>query len=154
MIGIGEVLLPDRVNLALSSTEKAEAINEVVIRLRGDSRVIDWDVLDKAVLERDAPAIVSCGQGLCIAHGRTNAVSTLVMAAGRSDSGISFPGVDVPVRLIFVAGIPGPMSSEYLRLMGVIVRVCRDERLFQKILSAKDTAKFVEIFQSEENRLT
>ncbi|MEO8206211.1 MAG: PTS sugar transporter subunit IIA [Chthoniobacterales bacterium] len=140
-------------NLALTATDKASAIHEVTGRLRGDARVTNWETFEKAVLERDAPAMLSCGYGICIAHGRTSGVSTLVMAAGRSEEGIVFPEIADPVRLVFVAGIPAALSSEYLRLVGAIVRICRDPEMLQKILAVKDAKKFVALFEGEENGL-
>ncbi|MEO6054083.1 MAG: PTS sugar transporter subunit IIA [Chthoniobacterales bacterium] len=153
MINIGEALLPQSVNLALVASDKASAVHEVAIRLRGDSRVTNWDLFEKAVLERDAPAMLSCGYGICIAHGRTPGVCSIVMALGRSDEGIVFPEVAEPVRLVFVAGIPAALSSEYLRIVGAIVRICRDPALLQKILTVKDADKFVSLLGSEEHRL-
>lgn len=153
MISLEEALLPGHINLSLVADNKSAAIREVVGTLRGDSRVENWNELEKSILERNAPAVVSGGCGICIAHGRTSAVSSIVMAAGRSEKGISFSEIEVPVRLIFVAGIPVALSSEYLRLVGAIARICRDEVALHKLLALKDPQKFVDFLKVEENRL-
>ena len=153
MIPISEILTPSHINLALVAREQAEGVREVLSSLNGDPRVTDWDSLSLAIIGRNAPAI-SCGPcGICIAHGRTNAVQSLVMAAGRSVEGLSSPEIREPVRLIFVAGIPAAFHSEYLRVVGAIARLCHDRALLNKLLSVKDPQEFVGLLSSGEAKL-
>ena len=153
MIPISEILTSSHINLALSAGDQVGGVTEVLSKLNGDPRVLDWDTLAKAIIGRNAPAI-SCGPcGICIAHGRTNAVQSLVMAAGRSVEGLSSPNIREPVRLVFVAGIPAAFQSEYLRIVGAIARLCRDSVLLNELLSVKDPEKFVGLLSSGEARL-
>ncbi|MEI6494063.1 MAG: PTS sugar transporter subunit IIA [Verrucomicrobiota bacterium] len=153
MIPISEILTPAHINLALAARDQAEGVQEVLANLNGDPRISDWDDLKQAITERNAPAI-SCGPcGICIAHGRTNAVQSLVMAAGRSPGGLISPNVKEPVRLVFVAGIPAAFQSEYLRVVGAIARLCNDKSLLNQLLSAKDPERFVGLLSSGEAKL-
>jgi len=153
MISISDILLPSQVNLALVGKDQAAGIDEVLSKLNGDSRVSDWRTLSKLVTERNAPAISSNGCGICIAHARTNAVNSLVMAAGRSAAGLVSPEVSEPVRLVFVAGIPAAFSSEYLRVVGAIARFCHDKTLLDKLLSVQDPQQFVDLLAQQESKL-
>lgn len=150
---IDEILHPGDVVLALRARDRAAAIEEVLGQIRGDDRVANWERLRAAVIERDAPAVEQDGVAVCIAHGRTDAVNGLVVAAGRSAEGLVFPEVVSPVRLVFVAGIPSAMSSEYLRLVGAIVRVCRDSAQIRELLDAADGEAFVESLAAATERL-
>jgi PTS system fructose-specific IIC component len=150
---LDEILLPEDVNLALRATDKRGAIEEVLVKLNGDPRVKDWQALADAVIERDAPAIAGPGCGICIAHGRIKAVTQLVMAAGRSEKGFACPGVDVPVKLVFVAAIPAAFDSEYLRVVGAIARVCRDPAGCEELLGAEDADAFVELLSAATEKL-
>jgi len=150
---IDEILHPDEVDLSLRADTKVAAIEEVLSLLRGDERVTNWEGLRNAVVERDAPAIEHEGRCICIAHGRTRAVTSLTMAAGRSEAGIICPEASRPVHLLFTVGIPAAMSSEYLRLVGSIVRVCREEELMTELLAAADGETFVERLASATERL-
>lgn len=153
MIPISEILPPTHINLALVATTQIEGVDEVLSKLNGDPRVLDWTALKRAVDERNAPAI-SCGPcGICIAHARTNAVQSLVMAAGRSADGLSSPSLGEPVRLIFVAGIPTAFQSEYLRVVGAIARLCNDKSLLGELLSVQDPENFVALLKSGEAKL-
>lgn len=150
---IGEILKAEDVNVSLRSATKAEAVEEVLAQLRGDARVKDWTALRAAVAARCAPALAGDGAGVCIAHARTPAVSGLVFAAGRSAEGVECPELGGRVRLIFVAGIPVAVDSEYLRLVGAIARVCQDPEQAEALLAAADGQAFVEILESAAERL-
>jgi len=153
MIPISEILPSSHINLALAARDQADGVQEVLSNLNGDPLVMDWESLRQAVTARNAPAI-SCGPcGICIAHGRTNAVHSLVMAAGRSVEGLSSPNIQEPVRLVFVAGIPAAFQSEYLRIVGAIARLCNDRTLLSELLSVKDPEKFVRLLSSGEAKL-
>lgn len=153
MIPISEILLPEQVNLSLAARDQADGVEEVLSKLNGDPRVQDWPGLVQAVTQRNAPALTCHDCGICIAHGRTNAVSSLVMAAGRSPSGLASPDVREKIRLVFVAGIPSAFDSEYLRIVGAIARLCRDQALLQRLLAAPDADRFTAILASGETKL-
>jgi mannitol/fructose-specific phosphotransferase system IIA component (Ntr-type) len=153
MTPIGDVLQPDHVILALAAQDPAGAVSEVLATLEGDERVSNFTALRDAVLAQPAPAIAENGCGICIAHGRTESVSSLIMAAGRSNQGIVYPGLPEPVKLVFVAGIPGAFTSEYLRIVGAIVRMCRDRRQLDRLLTIKEPKRFVALLSSGEVKL-
>jgi len=153
MTPISEILLPGQVNLALAANDQAGGVDEVLFKLNGDSRVLDWNALVQVITERNAPALTCSDCGVCIAHGRTNAVSSLVMAAGRSTKGLVSPEISEKVRLVFVAGIPSAFDSEYLRIVGAIARLCRDKALLNQLLTVQDPAEFVALLTSGEAKL-
>ena len=153
MISIRQILQPGHVNLALSSSETGTAVGEVLASLSGDIRILQWNALKDAILQRNAPAINAASCGIIIAHGRTDAVGSLVMAVGRSNEG--FPSNDTKenVRLVFVAGIPSALNNEYLRVVGTIARLCSKQELVEKLLTAPNPAEFIEILCSGESLL-
>jgi len=153
MIPISEILLPGHVNLSLTGKDQAAGIDELLVKFNGDPRVINCDALVQAVTERNAPAISCNGVGVCIAHGRTNAVQSLVMAAGRSEKGLVSPEIREKVRLVFVAGIPSAFDSEYLRIVGSIARFCRDKELLDKVLKAPTPDDFITLLSRQEVKL-
>ena len=153
MTPIGDVLQPDHVDLALAARDPVGAVQEVLAKLDGDDRVKNFTMLRDAVLAQPASAIAENGCGICIAHGRTESITSLVMAAGRSNEGVTYPGLADPVKLIFVAGIPRAFTSEYLRIVGAIVRMCRDKRQLRRLLIARDAERFVALLGSGEVKL-
>ena len=150
MISIRQILQPGHISLSLSSTEVTSAVNEVLASLSGDIRILQWDELKKSVLERNAPAIDADGCGIVIAHGRTDAVGSLVMAVGRSHEGFPSQDTKETVRLVFGAGIPSALNSEYLRVVGTIARLCSKKALVQELLLAPTQDAFIDILCSGE----
>ncbi len=150
---IADVLDPEHVNLAVAAADKATAVDAVLAKLNGDPRVLDFDSLVRAVHERDAPAMSENGCGICIAHGRTDAAHSLVLAAGRLTQGFRSPGIKEPVRLVFVAAIPATFDNEYLRAIGAVARICCDPAQLGCLLAAKTPAEFVQILEAGEIRL-
>ena len=154
MISISEILLPEHINLRLDASCPRAAVEELLFPLRGDIRIADWDALRAAILERDAPAIPAGPEcAILIAHGRTNAVGSLVMAAGRSESGIPADGTGEKIRLVFVVGIPTALSQDYLRVVGTIARLCAKPDHLEKLLAVPKAAGFLELLLAWENKL-
>jgi len=153
MTSIGEILHPDHINLSLSAQDKKSAVEEVMAKLNGDARVGDFSALREAVLSRNAPAIAESGCGICIAHGRTESISALVLAAGRSQEGFACEDITEPVKLVFVAGIPMAFNADYLRIVGAIARICRDRHQLERLLAAKTAVHFVDLLGTGEMKL-
>jgi len=154
MISLSEILLPEHINLQLDALDQTTAVEELLFPLRGDIRIGNWDTLRASILERNAPAVsTDDGFGIVIAHGRTNAVNSLVMAAGRSPNGFPSPDIQGSVRLVFVVGIPTALNQEYLRVVGTIARLCGKPETLQKLLNAPSARSFSDLLQSWENKL-
>jgi len=147
MISIEDILRPGGIRLALNAESKEEAVGQLLDLLRTDDRVTDWEALRTSVLQRDAPALEENTCGICIAHGRTPAVKSLVMVAGRLDAGVTCPGIASPLKLVFLAAIPSAFNHEYLRVIGAIARICHDPQTLNKLLNVKDSVKFLHLLQ-------
>lgn len=145
---LANILKIDDVQLALGASTRSSGIDEVLAKLNGDARVTDWESLRKTVLGHDAALLESSGIGICIAHGRSQGLKSLVVAAGRSDQGLSAPDGEPATRLIFVAGIPSAMNAQYLTVVGAIARVCSKKRDLDRLLTAKSPEEFIETLQS------
>ncbi len=154
MISLSDILLPEHINLRLDANNESTAVEELLFPLRGDIRITDWDAFRASVLDRAAPAVsTDDGCGIVIAHGRTNSVNSLVMAAGRSTNGIPSPHIAAPVRLFFVVGIPTALNQDYLRVVGTIARLCGKPESLQKLLNAPTAREFLDLLVGWENKL-
>jgi mannitol/fructose-specific phosphotransferase system IIA component (Ntr-type) len=154
MISLSHILLPEHINLHLDAHDQPSAVEELLFPLRGDIRIANWDALRTAVFERDAPALPagdSCA--IVIAHGRTNAVHSLVMSAGRSPAGFTSPAVEGQIRLVFVIGIPTALNQEYLRVVGTIARLCAKPDRLEKLLAAPTPRDFLHLLLDWETQL-
>jgi mannitol/fructose-specific phosphotransferase system IIA component (Ntr-type) len=154
MITIGDLLLPDHVSLQLRATEPYKAIEEVAGLLKSTPAVLDWHALLKGV-NASAPCLPEPAGGfaLCIPHTRGESVSEMVMSVGRSEAGIVFPNVELPVRYIFCIAVPRSLAADYLRIVGLLARVFKDRTSEAELRAAPTGAEFVDLLSRREAKL-
>jgi PTS system nitrogen regulatory IIA component len=154
MITIADLLRPDHIALQMRATQPAAAIEEVAALVKGDPAVLDWEVLLKGV-QASAPCLPEPGGGfsLCIPHTRGECVSGMVMSVGRSESGIVFPGVEMPVRYLFCIAVPRALAADYLRIVGLLARVFKDRHSEAELRAAENGTQFVELLSRREAKL-
>jgi mannitol/fructose-specific phosphotransferase system IIA component (Ntr-type) len=154
MTTIGDLLHPDHVALDVRATESKAAIDEVAALMKNDPAVLDWEAL-AVEIHAAAPCLTEPAGGfaLCIPHTRGECVNAMVMSAGRSESGIAFPGVALPVRYIFCVAAPQALAADYLRIVGLLARVFKDRQTESSLRAAATPADFIELLSRREAKL-
>lgn len=154
MITIGTLLQHDHVLLDIKATQANEAIDEVGALVELDPSVLDWEALLKG-LHASAPCLPEPAGGfaLCIPHTRGECVSKMVMSVGRSEAGIMFPGVELPVRYIFCIAVARTLAADYLRIVGLLARVFKDRQTEASLRAAQTTEEFIEVLTRREAKL-
>ena len=151
MIRIREILLPKQILLNIKAATREEAITQVGDSLKGDNRIIDWPGFNQSLGECERSSKVNVGLGLTIPHGRTDTVTSMVMAFGR----LAEPILRDPasIRFVLVIGIPETMDADYLRLVGVLMRAFRDGHLRKALETAKTPEEVLATFEKGETQL-
>jgi PTS system nitrogen regulatory IIA component len=128
----------------LHSTEKFEALRELIRRAPVFRQLQDAARFERAVIERERQQSTGFGHGVAVAHGRVEGVPRVIISLGISRAGIPFDAPDgEPVRLLFVIASPPSLSLEYLQALSTLVRCLRDKEDRDLILDAP-TAREVE----------
>jgi mannitol/fructose-specific phosphotransferase system IIA component (Ntr-type) len=151
MIRIKEILFSEHILLGLEAKTREEAVHAIAKTLRGDSRITNWPLFYKTLSESDRSAQTNCRLGLTIPHNRTDSVTAMVMAFGRLKAPLKTSLDDI--RYMVVIGIPETMDADYLRLVGVLMRVFRDDRLRAALDSASTPGDILQVFDEGETRL-
>jgi mannitol/fructose-specific phosphotransferase system IIA component (Ntr-type) len=148
MIRIRGTLLPEHILLTMNAKSREEAVEQLSQALRSDTRISDWQGFLRALRQCEATGEVHLQCALTLIHVRTSVVTKMLMAFGR----LTDPAQqkDGPLQFVVLVGIPGAMDSEYLRLVGTLMRVFRNEKLWQKLLHAQHPADVVNIFETGE----
>jgi PTS system nitrogen regulatory IIA component len=154
MITVADLLRPDHLALQLRATDPKSAIEEVAGLLKGAPAVLDFQALLKGV-QSSAPCLPEPGGGfaLCIPHTRGECVNEMVMSVGRSEAGIKFPSVEMPVRYIFCIAVPRALAADYLRIVGLLARVFKDRSAEAELHAAKTGSEFVDLLSRREAKL-
>jgi fructose-specific phosphotransferase system IIA component len=148
---IASLLSPEKISLDLQAKQKTTALREVAGLLAQNKCVGDFEAFFNEILERERVSNTALGHDVAIPHARTDQCSNILVAVGRSQDGIDFEAKDgQPVRLIFLIGTPKQMVTDYLRVVGNLARLLRQDDLRQRLLNAPDAAEFIKIIEQAE----
>ena len=149
---VAALLKPEAINLDLHARHKTDALREVASLLVQGKHVANFEEFFSEILERERVSNTALGHDVAIPHARTEQCSEILIAVGRSVAGVDFEGQDdLPVRLIFLIGTPKQMVAEYLRLVGNLARLLRQDSLREKLLAAPDAASFIKLMDAAES---
>lgn len=148
---IASLLNPEAITLDLKATQKAAALREVAELLAKNKCVSNFEAFFNEVLQRERASNTALSHDVAIPHARTDQCDDIVIAVGRSNAGLDFEAKDNhPVRLIFLIGTPKQMVTDYLRVVGNLARLLRQDDLRQRLLDAPDPASFIKILEEAE----
>jgi PTS system fructose-specific IIC component len=152
MMHISEYLEAGQIVLALEADAKDAAIREVAATLKKNGRIRDFDKFVMSIFEREDFSTTGIGHGIAIPHARTEAVSDIVIAFGRSDRGIEFGSLDgKPVHLIFVLGTPRRKNlSRYLSVLARLTRLLERREFRDTLLKATGPEQVISAFKAAE----
>src|SRR6267142_2214157 len=149
---IASLLSPETIRLDLQNRQKVPALREVAELLAQSKCVGDFEAFFNEILQRERVSNTALGYDVAIPHARTDQCSDILIAVGRSREGIDFEAKDgKPVRLIFLIGSPKQMVTDYLRVVGTLARLLRQDDLRQRLLDAPDAAAFIKIIEIAES---
>jgi mannitol/fructose-specific phosphotransferase system IIA component (Ntr-type) len=151
MIRLREILHAEHILLDVTAVTREEAVHRVAQALQGDPRVADWREFYNLLVQQQTRCQVNLGFGLALPHARTDAVTDMVMAFGRLSQPIE-DGNGL-VQCIFVIGIPKALDSEYLRLVGLLMRVFRKQNLRDALLRVRESTGVLDLLEEQETEL-
>jgi mannitol/fructose-specific phosphotransferase system IIA component (Ntr-type) len=154
MVGLLASLLdPARITLKVQSTGHSAALYEVAHLLEGHPCVTDFQGFYDELLARESIDTTCLGNAIAIPHARTEHVTGIVMAVGRSDPGVYFENGNETIRLIFVLGTPKSNAGSYLQVVSALCRIIKDTANCDALLHAPTAADFIRIILELEARL-
>ena len=133
------------------SEDKDNVINELVDILRGDSRIIDLEEVRKCVFEREEKMSTGVGKGFAIPHGKTNSVTDILAAFGKSETPIEYNSLDgEPVHLLFLLIGKENLVAKHIKLLSRISRLMNNEEFRKKLINANSKESILKMFEEEE----
>ena len=132
-------------NLDIKARQYHPAIRELAETAGGDSRVLDNEGFQRAVLLREDESPTALGTGVSFPHARTSCVSDLILAVGRSKEGIPVAD-DTRIHLLFLIGTPKTKIQEYLMVVGFLARNVKQKPIFEALIHADTPEAFVKSF--------
>ncbi len=154
MAGLLRNLLdPSRIVLAVQSTRRTVALNEVARLLEGHPLVTNYSGFYNELLARDRLDTTCLGNEIALPHARTEHVSDLVLAVGRSPAGVNFEKDNQTVRLLFVLGPPNTNPMGYLQVVSTLCKIFKEPANREALLAAATADDFVAVLLAAEAKL-
>jgi mannitol/fructose-specific phosphotransferase system IIA component (Ntr-type) len=149
-----KLLEPSRIALAIQATRRTAALNEVARLLDGHPSVANFTGFYNELLARDRLDTTCLGNHIALPHARTEHVTDLVLAIGRSPRGVTFEKDDQTVHLLFVLGTPKSNPMAYLQVVSTLCKIFKDASNREALLAADTPAAFIAVLVAAEDRLT
>ena len=146
-----DILTPERIKAPLIATTKPQVLAELVDVLADTGGASDRDKALAAVLEREQTRTTGIGHGLAIPHGKSNAVSDLVLAVGRTATPVAFHSIDgKPVTLLVMLISPVDRIGPHIQALARISRLFSSDTFRNKLNHAKDAAEMWHLIREQE----
>ena len=92
------------------------------------------------------------GKGFAIPHGKTNSVTEILAAFGKSKSPIDYNSLDgEPVHLIFLLIGKENLLAKHIKLLSRISRMMNNEEFRKKLVEADSKESILKLFEDEEH---
>ncbi len=150
---ITSLLDPSRITLHVQSNKRAAALNEIAKQLDGHPDVANFAGFYDELLARDRLDTTCLGNAVALPHARTEHVKKIVMAVGRTDTGIPFDANGDIVRLFFVLGTPKTKPGDYLAVVSALCKILKDPSDRASFLTAPTPEAFIAAIASAEVKL-
>jgi len=148
---VHELLDTKNILTEFKSENKDDVINELVDLLKGDEHVLDLEEVRKCVFEREEKMSTGVGKGFAIPHGKTNSVTDILAAFGKSSTPIDYDSLDgEPVQLVFLLIGKETLLAKHIKLLSRISRLMNNEEFRKKLIEAENQESILKIFQDEE----
>ena len=152
-VRLSQLLAPDRILLKLQSPKRTTAINEVAKLLENHPDVANFQGFYNELLARERLDTTCLGNEIALPHARTEHVKKIVIAVGRSDSGVLFESSNQNVRLMFVLGTPKSNPGDYLMLVGSLCRLIKEAPQREALFAAQTPEAFIATVKELETKI-
>lgn len=137
----------------LAAETKDQVLTELAARVAERHPSLDRAEIIRVLLERERLGSTGIGDGIAIPHGKLKRADGLILAFGRSISGVDFNAIDGrKVHLFFLLLAPEEAAGTHLKMLARISRIMKDPSVRKSLLEAHDAAAVRTIIQEQDNR--
>jgi len=134
----------------LDSTERFQAIKELIAKSRVLKNNCELKKIEEAVLKRERLYTTGIGRGIAIAHGKLEDFSDMLILVGISEKGIDFATPDgKPVKILFLIVNSRQKTDEYLFTLSTLASIMRNQSFLDAILQETDPYYIEKILAKE-----
>ncbi len=133
------------IHLNMKAETKEEVIRELVTSLLHAGKIIDYEEVLNAILEREQSMSTGMQHGVAIPHGRSNAVTDLCAAVGILPDGVDFESLDgEPTNIVFLVASPKDNPGPHLQILAGIAGIVNSDEARARMLSIPTRRELIE----------
>lgn len=155
IVKIHTLLTEDMVMPELLSTEREEALQEMVGFLKNKEKISRDRELYEKLVQREKLGSTAIGEGIAIPHCKLKEVKDPVLMVALSRKGVNFESIDgKPTHVFFIVVSSPENPSVNLQILAAIAHLAKKVgSLARKILQAKSPGRIVEVIREIEEKL-
>jgi len=143
-----DILSQETIICPLKGRSREAVIEELLSALDDGGYLRDKEAALCTIEEREKLGCTALGGGIAIPHGRTDTVDGFAVALGISKEGIDYHAPDnLPVNIVCLILAPCGESALYVRVLGAVAQLLKDERTKTNILNAQSPKQVLKIIQ-------
>jgi mannitol/fructose-specific phosphotransferase system IIA component (Ntr-type) len=145
-----DMVTEEIVKTPLESKDKPDVLRELVQILKDAGEIDDFDVVLKAIQEREDKGSTGLEKSIAVPHAKTPAVSSLKLAIGIAPDGLDFDALDKqPSKLFFLLVAAPDQSGPHVEALGEIAKLSRSNAFCRALVNADSAAEVVELLKGE-----
>ncbi|GMU86614.1 MAG: PTS sugar transporter subunit IIA [Ignavibacteriales bacterium] len=148
---ISELLTPELITTELPVADKNLVIDAMLKLIENDPRVTDFQKVRQSVFDREKVMSTGVGKNFAIPHGKTDSVTDLIIAFGKSDEPINYSSLDgQPVYLVLLMVGKENNVSFNIKILSRVSRMMSNDQFREKLRLATSTDEIRSVFAEEE----
>ena len=150
---ISELLNPQAIVADLQAKDKPGALVELTDALIACEPSLNRDDVIAVLQERERLGSTGIGDGVAIPHGKLAGIPELMLAFGRSPSGVDFESMDgQPAYLFFLLIAPEESVGIHLKTLARISKLLKDVSVRKKLFDAPDQKAIYQVILDAEGQ--
>jgi len=148
LMDINKILNANRVKLAMTASNKEEAIAELTDLLYDDGAISSKEAFIHDVWLREAEGSTGFENHIAIPHGKSAAVKQTTLAIGRTRRDIEWETLDgSQVRCIILFAVRlEDQNTTHIRLLSQVASALADDEVIDQLLDESDPEKIIQLF--------
>ncbi len=145
-----DLLKSDAIDLNVSVSSKAEAINKMTELHKKAGNLADADAYKKAILAREEQGTTAIGEGIAVPHAKSDSVKAPGLSAITVPAGVDYGAPDgKPSDILFM--IAAPMDGDlHLEILSRLMVMLMEPEFCNALRGAKTPEEFLSIIDKKE----
>lgn len=153
MVTIKDLLQENLIIEDIRATDKPGVLREFARLLKSTGRIRNEEELVHVLTERESLGSTGIGNGVAIPHGKLSALDGMIVAFGRSFSGIEYQSLDTePVHLFFLLVTPDDKPGDHLKALARISRILKNPELRENLRRASRRQEIQRLIYEEDEK--